>query len=767
MRTSFQETTVTAARHGVLLGLILVALSAGLLACGGSSGGAQCDNGVLDAPETDIDCGAFCGPCEGGQGCLANTDCTTGECINGICSANAATCADGRTNGAETDVDCGGTTCEGCVANQACGLPTDCVSAICEASRCAIPPTCSDALLTPGESDLDCGGPCTPCATGKGCGRNSECLSATCVFGVCKDPTCDDSIRNQAESDIDCGGPCGPCALGQNCGRPEDCATQACEGGACCEGNACGFCGESPADICDGQDNDCDGTTDGVDELGAPPSCEKQDGVCAGLGARCEGAGGWVCDDADYTAHNGGYEAQETLCDGVDNDCDGSTDEGEHMPNQPPCAKQQGLCQGSVASCRGDQGNVCSESDYESYNDGYESGAETLCDNLDNNCDGSTDEGLRNACGGCGAEAAEVCDNRDNDCDGQTDEGLLNACGTCGPAPAEACDGLDNDCDGATDEGADCAGCSAAPVPLIYPAVPQRSGSNEAVAFKMADGKMCGAFFGGSDTTAIFFCLEGGQFNVFHTLSSEQLLDRMYPLGNDLVYVLYDSGQVLVKRLTRQGGTQDITSTFPGINDVFSSFSFASSGSDLFYVGPVNNDRVTLVTLPASGAATSQTVMTPNNPPRATVYAPEGNNVEPVVTWGDYRVIGGSSVEVDWYFWRNGTVFTERPHDDDVWNNMNFDELGAISPNGNMYFYEDVTGDYSGYVGGSWGPQRGLNGQFSGPGRPTFGVDGAGAIWAAAVDNYASGTNVLSLVEMRHNSDPLVRSTRVITGFSR
>ena len=73
---------------------------------------------------------------------------------------------------------------------------------------------------------------------------------------------------------------------------------------------------------CDGQDNDCDGLVD--EGLVPPKGMCKEEGVCKGLVPVCTGAAGWNCNYDDLAA----YEEVETLCDGLDNNCDGEVDEG-------------------------------------------------------------------------------------------------------------------------------------------------------------------------------------------------------------------------------------------------------------------------------------------------------------------------------------------------------------------------------------------------------------------------------------------------------
>src|SRR5688500_478648 len=64
---------------------------------------------------------------------------------------------------------------------------------------------CADGAKGEGEGDIDCGGPCAPCADGKRCAVKADCASGVCDGGVCSAPACDDEAKNGDESDVDCG----------------------------------------------------------------------------------------------------------------------------------------------------------------------------------------------------------------------------------------------------------------------------------------------------------------------------------------------------------------------------------------------------------------------------------------------------------------------------------------------------------------------------------------------------------------------------------
>jgi len=145
------------------------------------------------------------------------------------------------------------------------------------------------------------------------------------------------------------------------------------------------------------------------------------------------------------------------ICDGIDNNCNGSIDEGLAQPCSTACGTGTETCSaGAWINCTAPPA------------------LNEVCDGIDNNCNGQIDEGVTNACGTCGPAPSEICDGLDNNCDGNIDENLARPCSTlCGtgietcaggawgnctaPQPAtEICDGVDNDCNGVVDEGCSC-----------------------------------------------------------------------------------------------------------------------------------------------------------------------------------------------------------------------------------------------------------------------------------------------------------------------
>jgi hypothetical protein len=223
-------------------------------------------------------------------------------------------------------------------------------------------------------------------------------------------------------------------------------------------------------EICDGKDNDCDGLVDGADDNILTPDCPLQLGVCTGATALPEACdnGAWLpCNAATYLAHNDAYEAIETSCDGLDNDCDGAADALDADLFQPECEKQAGVCAGAVKSatlCVASNYLPCQNSQYLAHSGHYQP-VEDRCDGLDNDCDGAVDENWPELGSKCDGNDDDLCAHGTWICAG-SGTGLF-----CDEFPSdlvEICgNNLDDDCDGATDETSALEPCQAYHPPVL------------------------------------------------------------------------------------------------------------------------------------------------------------------------------------------------------------------------------------------------------------------------------------------------------------
>ncbi|HEY3802875.1 MAG TPA: hypothetical protein VGL61_09700 [Kofleriaceae bacterium] len=99
--------------------------------CNGAPVIDHCEDRIVDADETGIDCGGSCHPCSGGLSCEVDADCDSQVCDAGAC--RFATCDDGVQDGFEYGVDCGDG-CHECSAGEPCASGSDCASGLCERS---------------------------------------------------------------------------------------------------------------------------------------------------------------------------------------------------------------------------------------------------------------------------------------------------------------------------------------------------------------------------------------------------------------------------------------------------------------------------------------------------------------------------------------------------------------------------------------------------------------------------------------------------------
>ncbi|MBK7887492.1 MAG: putative metal-binding motif-containing protein [Bacteroidetes bacterium] len=162
------------------------------------------------------------------------------------------------------------------------------------------------------------------------------------------------------------------------------------------------------------------------------------------------------CDDNAAAVNPAATE----VCNSIDDDCDGSIDEGVLLTFYADAdGDSYGNAAVSVQACVAPLGYVADAADCDDNAATVNPAATEVCNNIDDNCNGLTDDGLvflnyyvdgDNDGYGAGAATSSCAPIAgsvlvDGDCDDNA--AAVN------PAATEVCNSIDDDCDGSIDEG--------------------------------------------------------------------------------------------------------------------------------------------------------------------------------------------------------------------------------------------------------------------------------------------------------------------------
>jgi len=366
----------------------------------------------------------------------------------GACRPGVLACAPDAAGGQTT-------ICQGPVgpSPEVCdGLDNDCNGLVDDLVRSCYPEGAAGCTFDAASAAWACVGACQTGRQACAAGAWQPCVAAVTPAA---EIACDE-LDNNCDGVVDENNPapvtgCYPAGMAGCEVATGVCVGRCALGHPACAANRMGlFCAgaKTPvSELCNGEDDDCDGSTDeDFPTLGLP--CNQQS---------CQGAGQLVCNakgtDVECTVSAAGPSPE--ACDGRDNDCDGQIDEapgpGEAaMPGVGvPCGSEVGECRPGVSACTAGK-IVCSAV----------GPAPEACDGLDNDCNGSVDDGVvppGAECNPAGLGPSQPllgeCRPGSFTCRGA--EGW-RCQGGVGPAP-EVCDGKDNDCDGVLDNDARCA----------------------------------------------------------------------------------------------------------------------------------------------------------------------------------------------------------------------------------------------------------------------------------------------------------------------
>jgi len=223
--------------------------------------------------------------------------------------------------------------------------------------------------------------------------------------------------------------------------------------GICHDADADGYCGENDCndnssnihpnapELCNGVDDDCDGSVDEDFK-----TVDSHIGEPCGFGA-CQGV--YVCtsDGSDVVCNNtlGSGQNREICSNGIDDDCDGVPDEELECTGRD----DYGACVNYSIACWCQEGSTqeCG-------------GVIGICSRGIRTCE----YGVWGECVRTRGPSTEVCNQLDDDCDGSVDNvnggksKQATKCGCFGGSQpsTEICNDIDDNCDGSVDEGLTC-----------------------------------------------------------------------------------------------------------------------------------------------------------------------------------------------------------------------------------------------------------------------------------------------------------------------